>query len=96
MDPEKEAAIKREIDKMMHWIMWQCRETAIEFPSRVRVDVFFERGEGKSFYIESEMRNSPEFIADAERVFLEHEKKEIAKQALDFMKQEGTDDHSTA
>lgn len=86
MDAEMEIKVKEEIKKAIDYLFWKTRDTAGEFPTKIRVDCFFARNDGRNFHmIESEVMPTKEAIADAEISFqewLDNDTVEAAKKIM--------------
>lgn len=90
MDPEIEVQVKEEIKQFIYALLYQMRDIAGEFPSKIRIDVFFPRNEGANMHlIECERWFGKEYVAEAEKVFTEHKKKKLVEEASNILK--GTD-----
>jgi hypothetical protein len=86
VNPDLEAKVKAELEKLIHYLLWRIRDVSEEFPYKLRIDVFFSRNEGaNSHFIETETLFLPEALRDAEEKFLEWQKQQIVKDASDFM-----------
>ena len=90
MDEEIDQEIKSELQKYIgSYIFWRMREIAGEYADKIRVSVFFPRGDHKTYSIEVESKWTPETLKDAEVYYQEYEKREILANAKKFM--EGKD-----
>jgi hypothetical protein len=91
MDEKDRAEIERrmgdEVNSMINlYLMWRLRDVAGEFPTKVRVTLFFMPDGNRGHTVEFEHRYGPEALQHAEGVWEKFERDQLVKASQDFLK----------